>query len=59
MHERSFSTEFAVEAVKGTPAVAMAAVTLNDVLIIVSILYVLFQSAYLFWKWRREAQKDG
>ena len=44
---------------KGTPAVAMAAWTLNDVLIIVSIAYVLFQCAYLYWKWRREAQKDA
>lgn len=55
MHDHSFSSEFAVEAAKGAPVVAMAAWTLNDVLVIVSILYVLFQSAYLWWKWRREA----
>lgn len=54
---KSFSTDVVVEALKGTPVVAAAAWTLNDVLIIVSIAYVLFQSAYLFWKWRREASK--
>lgn len=59
MHDHSFSSEFAVEAMKGAPVVAMAAWTLNDVLVIVSILYVLFQSAYLYWKWRREAAAKG
>jgi hypothetical protein len=59
MTDHQFATDFATEAAKGTPAVVMAAWTMNDVLIAISIAYVLFQSAYLFWKWRREAKKDG
>lgn len=58
MKDGNFSTDFAVEALKGTPVVAAAAWTLNDLLIVISIAYVLFQSAYLAWKWRREAKKD-
>jgi hypothetical protein len=50
----TFSTDFAREAAFGTPVVAAAAWTMNDVLIYVSIAYVLLQTAYLLWKWSGE-----
>lgn len=33
-------------------------VTLNQVLALCTICYVLLQAAYLIWKWRREANDD-
>lgn len=55
-HSRPFSVEFMTEAAKGTPAVAMAAFTMNDLLIALSIVYVLAQLGYLAWKWFHEAK---
>jgi hypothetical protein len=42
------------EAAKGAPPVLVAAVTLNDVLVAVSVAYVVLQAAYLARKWWRE-----
>lgn len=50
-------TEFAVEAAKGTPAVAGAvasALTLNEWVAIATGVYVIVQVAYLIRKWWRE-----
>lgn len=40
------------------PPVAVAAWTMNDILIGTSIVYVLVQIAYLLWKWRKD-YKEG
>jgi hypothetical protein len=42
------------EVVKGAPPVVVAAVTMNDVLIGVSVFYAVLQAAYLVRKWWRE-----
>jgi hypothetical protein len=52
--------ETTIETAKALPAVAgatIAGLTLNEVVAAVTILYILLQSAYLLWKWRKEAQK--
>lgn len=49
--------DIAVEAIKGTPAVVGAiasAVTLNHLLMLTTLLYVVVQVAYLLRKWWRE-----
>ncbi len=53
-----FSTDFTREAAFGTPAVAAAVWTANDLLIAVSIFYVVVQTLYLFWKWHREIRES-
>jgi uncharacterized PurR-regulated membrane protein YhhQ (DUF165 family) len=57
MANNRISTDFAFEAAKGTPAVAAAAWTMNDVLIAISIAYVVFQCLYLARKWWREEKE--
>lgn len=57
--DRGFASEFAVQAMKGTPAVALAAWTMNDVLTALGIAYVMLQGAYLVWRWRREARSKA
>lgn len=52
-------TEFAVEAAKGTPAVAgavAASLTLNEWVAIGTGIYILVQCLYLLRKWWREEQ---
>lgn len=51
---KSFDSDFVAEALKGTPVVAAAAWTLNDILIVVSIAFVIYQTAFLTMKWRKE-----
>ena len=53
-------TEFAVEAMKGTPAVAgatAAALTLNQWIAVATGIYVVIQALYLLRKWWREEQE--
>lgn len=53
-------TELSTEAIKGTPAVLGAvysALTLNEVVAIITGLYVLVQIAYLLRKWWREEKE--
>lgn len=53
-------TEFATEAIKGTPAVAgavAAAFTLNQAIAVATAVYIVVQCAYLIRKWWRE-EKD-
>lgn len=62
MTNHSFSADFASEAAKGVPPVAVAAsgivglVDLNVIVALLTAAYVLLQGAYLIWKWRREAR---
>ena len=52
-------TEIKIEAAKATGAIALtgaSAITLNQVLMAMTICYVMLQMAYLIWKWRREAK---
>lgn len=61
MQDHSFTTEFASEAAKGAPPVAVATgsiigvIDINWILAAATICYVILQGAYLLWKWRREA----
>lgn len=60
--ERSFSTEFAVEAMKGAPPVAVAASTLSGAIdwqtwvMILTALYVLMQILWLGWRFVDKAR---
>lgn len=52
----------AVEAAKSAPpvavmAAAIAGLTLQEWVFVVTIVYVVLQAGYLAWKWRREARK--
>ncbi len=52
-------TDIAAEAAKGTPAVAgtvYSALTLNEVVAIITAVYVVVQILYLLRKWFREEQ---
>lgn len=47
------------QAAKAVPAVggaAVAGITLNEWVAIVTIIYVLVQTAFLIWKWHKEAK---
>ena len=46
------------EAAKAAPPSGIAVITGNEVLIAVSIVYVLLQIAHLIWKWNKE-RKNG
>lgn len=51
--------EAQIEAVKGVPAVAgtvYSAITLNEAVAVVTLIYVTLQIIYLLWKWRKEAR---
>lgn len=43
-----------VEAAKAAPPTGVAAITGNEVLIGISIVYVVLQIAHLLWKWNKE-----
>lgn len=43
-----------VEAAKAAPPTSIAAITGNEVLITISIVYVILQIAHLLWKWNKE-----
>lgn len=52
--------ETIIEAARATPAIAgatAATVTLNDVVAIVTIIYVVLQAAYLVYKWRNDVKQ--
>lgn len=46
--------ELTAEALKVTPPAVVAAITLNDVLTVATLIYIGLQAAYLLWKWWRE-----
>lgn len=53
-------SETGIESAKAAGAITLgfaSAATMNQVLAVVTILYVLLQAAYLIWKWRREARR--
>lgn len=59
MRGDGFKQETVIETAKAVPAVGGAiasALTLNEALAVVTILYILLQAAYLIWKWRRESR---
>lgn len=47
------------EVAKATPAISMTAITLNQVVAIVTILFIVLQAAYLIRKWMREETEWG
>lgn len=56
----SMKQETIIETARAVPAVVgatAATVTLNDVVAIVTIIYVLLQGAYLIYKWRRDIKE--
>lgn len=56
MTDHSFSTEFGIEAIKGTPPVAIAATTMAGAIdwqtwvFVLTAMYVLLQIFWLLWK---------
>lgn len=46
------------EAAKAAPPVSVSAFTGNEILIGLSIVYVLLQCAHLLWKWNKERKHD-
>mgnify|MGYP001606207998 FL=1 len=60
MGAQSVKHETSIQTVKSLPAVAgatVATLTLNEWVALATFCYILLQSAYLIWKWRREAKK--
>lgn len=54
-------TETATQAIKATPAVVgatIAGLTLNEVVAVLTIVYVALQTMYLLWKWRKEYREN-
>lgn len=52
-------TEFTNEAMKGTPAVIGAALSLNEWVAIATGVYIVLQALYLLRKWYREEKGWG
>jgi flagellar biogenesis protein FliO len=48
-----------IEAVKAAPAVTMTALTMNDIVAFVTIIFIVLQVAYLVRKWMREETEWG
>lgn len=47
------------EALKAAPPVSIAGLTGNEILIVISIVYVVLQIAHLLWKWNKERKNDS
>ena len=48
-----------LEAAKAAPAVTMTALTMNDIVAFVTIIFIVLQVAYLVRKWMREETEWG
>lgn len=48
-----------LEAIKATPAVTMTALTMNDIVAFVTIIFIILQCGYLVRKWMREETEWG
>lgn len=53
LKDPQFAAEVANEMVKSAPPAVVAAVTLNDALVIASLAYVALQAAFLVYRWWR------
>lgn len=57
-------TEVATEAAKAAPPVAVTAfamahgLTLNEIVALVTLGYIVLQAGYLLWKWRQEYRRS-
>lgn len=51
--------DIAVQVVKASPGIALTGITLNQIVAVVTILYILLQAAYLIRKWIREETEWG
>ncbi|MBL0918051.1 MAG: hypothetical protein IBJ14_05070 [Hydrogenophaga sp.] len=51
--------DIAVQVTKASPGIALTGITLNHIVAIVTILYILLQAAYLIRKWIREETEWG
>ncbi len=57
----AMNMELKIQGVQAAPAVTGAvysAITFNEVVMVLTGVYVLLQIAYLIWKWRREIKVD-
>lgn len=58
------NTEIATEAAKSAPPAAVAVtafmegVSLNNVVGIATLVYIVLQAGYLVWKWRRDIRRE-
>jgi hypothetical protein len=57
MGQTALKHETTIETAKALPAVAGATLTLNECVALATFCYIILQSVYLIWKWRREAKK--
>lgn len=48
-----------VEVAKAAPAISMTAITLNHLVAVATILFIVLQAAYLIRKWMREETEWG
>lgn len=48
-----------VEVAKAAPAISMTAITLNHLVAVATILFIILQAAYLIRKWMREETEWG
>lgn len=53
------SHDILIEAAKAAPALTMSAITLNHLVAIATILFIVLQAAYLVRKWMREETEWG
>lgn len=60
MRGKNMKQEIQIETAKGITAVAGAfasALTLNEAVMVATLLYIVMQTLYLGWKWYREAKR--
>ena len=57
---KTLKQDIAIQTAKAAPAVfgfAASSITLNGCVAVATLIYVLVQTAYLIWKWRKEVKK--
>lgn len=54
-----FSGMVGTAVAKTTPAVAVATLTADRLVVWATLAYIILQAAYLLWRWRRDAKKGG
>lgn len=64
MNNHSFSAEFAEQALKGSPPVAvtagmLAGMQMQDWVFALTLVYLLLQIGYLAWKWIRDIRNNA
>ena len=60
LERHSMKVETQLETLRAVPAVAgtvFSAITLNELVAIATLIYVIIQTLYLLWKWHKELKK--